>query len=57
MGIVISITDQQSWAEAAMAKKELAFHRSRNRNGLFNEAIKKEEDLIRSFKEKAAQAA
>lgn len=54
---VIYIQDQQTWAETAMAKKELAFHRSRNRKGLFDEAIKKEEDLIRSFKEKAIQAA
>lgn len=54
---VIYITDQATWAEAAMAKKELAFHRERNRKGIFDEAIKKEEELIRSFRLKAVQAA
>lgn len=51
MSNVIYITDQKDWYEAALAKKELAFHLERNRNGIFDEAIKKEKELIRSFRE------
>lgn len=55
---VIYMTNQEDWLEAGMAKKELAFHRARNRKGLFDEAIAKEEALLRSFKDKAnSQAA
>lgn len=57
MGNVIYIEDKAEWYEASLAKKELAFHRARNNKGLFNEAIKKEEELIRSFRMKAVQAA
>lgn len=51
---VIFRTDKQSWYDAALAKKELAFFRARNTSGRFNDAIQKEEDIIRSFLDRAA---
>lgn len=46
---IIYRTNQLDWAEAGMAKKQLAWHRANNKKGLFDAAIQKEEDLIRSF--------
>jgi hypothetical protein len=46
---VIYRTDKQQWKDAALAKKELLFYRGRNVAGRFDDAIKKEEDIIRSF--------
>lgn len=37
------------WKDAALAKKELQFYRKRNVGGRFDEAIQKEEDIIRGF--------
>jgi hypothetical protein len=46
---VVFRTDKQQWKDASLAKKELAFFRGRNVNGRFDDAIKQEEDIIRSF--------
>lgn len=46
---VIYRTNKNDWYEASLAKKELAFFRKRNINGRFDEAIAKEEALIRQF--------
>lgn len=54
MGDVIFRTDKQEWADAALAKKELKFFRSKNTKGQFNSAIEKEEAIIRSFMNRAA---
>lgn len=54
MSNVIFRTDQQGWRDAALAKKELKFFRGRNTRGRFDDAIKKEEDIIRSFTDWAA---
>lgn len=51
---VIYKTNKNDWYEASLAKKELAFFRKRNTNGRFDEAIAKEEALIRSFTDQAA---
>ena len=51
---VIFITDKIDWAEASLAKKQLAWHLKNNKNGMFDEAIEKEIELVRSFKKKAA---
>lgn len=51
---VIFRTDKQSWYSAALAKRDLAFYRARNKRGKFNEAIKKEEEILRSFTDRAA---
>lgn len=46
---VIYRTNQQDWFDASLAKKELNFYRKRNGGGKFDEAIKKEEEILRSF--------
>ena len=46
---VIFRTDKNLWKDAALAKKELKFYRGRNVAGRFNDAIQKEEDIIRGF--------
>lgn len=46
---VIFRTEQNMWKDAALAKKELLFYRGRNVGGRFDDAIKKEEDIIRGF--------
>jgi len=46
---VIYRTDKSMWKDAALAKKELQYYRGRNVGGRFDDAIKKEEDIIRSF--------
>lgn len=51
---VIFRTNQRDWADAALAKKELKFYRGRNTGGRFDDAIKKEENIIRSFTDWAA---
>lgn len=54
MGDVIFKTSSMDWREAGLAKKELSFYRRKNTKGQFNDAIKKEEDIIRSFMDRAA---
>jgi hypothetical protein len=51
---VIFRTDMAGWRDAALAKKELNYYRARNVGGKFDPAIKKEEDIIRSFTNRAA---
>lgn len=51
---VIYRTDKNDWASASMAKKQLAWHLKNNKDGVFDKAIEKEIDLIRSFTLKAA---
>jgi hypothetical protein len=46
---VVFRTNQQQWKDAALAKKELMFYRTRNVGGRFDEAIQKEENIIRGF--------
>jgi len=48
---VIFRTKQSDWYEASLCKRELAFFHQRNKNGkgLFDEAIRKNENIIRSF--------
>lgn len=46
---VIFRTNKQQWFDASLAKKELNFYRGRNTGGRFDDAIKKEEDIIRGF--------
>jgi hypothetical protein len=46
---VIYRTNKADWADTALAKKELAFYLRNNNKGQFDSAIKKEEDIIRSF--------
>jgi len=46
---VVYRTNKSEWYDAALAKRELAFYRGRNVNGQFDDAIKKEEDIIRGF--------
>lgn len=46
---VIFRTDKTLWRDAALAKKELKFYRGRNVGGRFDDAISKEEDIIRGF--------
>jgi hypothetical protein len=53
MNNIIYLQDQKDWFEVSLMKKELAFHKSRNRKGIFDEAIKKEEEFIRSFRKRA----
>ena len=50
MSNIIYLQDQKDWFEVNLMKRELAFHKKRNRKGIFDEAIKKEEAFIRSFK-------
>ncbi len=51
---VIYRTDKKQWYDASLSKKELAFYRGRNTGGRFDDAIKKEEDILRSFTDRAA---
>lgn len=58
MGQVIELKNQQDWYEVTLAKKSLAWHQEqkKKKNPLlnFDEAISKEEALIRSFLSRAA---
>lgn len=54
---VIFRTDKISWAEASLAKKSLAWHLKNNKNGIFDEAIKMETDLLWSFLKDGSLAA
>jgi hypothetical protein len=55
MGEVIDIRDQKKWSETTLARKSLAWSKrmraERANDGLFDfsAAIKKEEEIIRSF--------
>lgn len=51
---VIFRTNQQEWRDASLAKKELKFFKKKQALGIkkFDEAIAKEEAIIRSFMDK-----
>lgn len=51
---IIFRTDRQEWRDVSLAKKELQFYRKKNTRGKFNDAIEKEEAIIRSFMKRAA---
>lgn len=55
---VVYRTAQSEWADAGLAKKSLRWHRHERAKGNplldFNEAIAREEGLIRSFLNRAA---
>lgn len=46
---VIFRTNKDDWAEASLAKKQLAWHLANNKNGIFDEAITMETELLWSF--------
>jgi hypothetical protein len=46
---VIFRTNKDDWRDASLAKKQLAWHRKMEGKGEFDIAIKKEEDIVRSF--------
>jgi uncharacterized protein YycO len=46
---IVFRTEKTDWAAAGLAKKSLAWHLKNNVNGIFDEAIKMETDLLWSF--------
>lgn len=57
MSNVIHLTDKSFWLEMNTARKQLAWHKKNNKDGIFDKAIETEEELIRSLSQTIASQA